>query len=116
MVKLNWLIPPERVSRVHRARRDRSAFRELVATPLSGTLTLPANGQFSVRSLPGCAEGTPCCTIGARDIASRSLEAGEVMGLGWFERGTTITVLAGFELLLDMGLGRYKVVCTEGAL
>lgn len=89
-----------------RAKRDRAAFSVLIGTPGSGALTMPANGRILLRSVAGCAAGTTAATVSGRTIKTPLLSAGEDMVLGWLERAVILTPSLGFDVLLDIGLGR----------
>lgn len=89
-----------------RARRDRKAFAALLATPGTGAVTFPANASVSMRSVAGCVAGTEAATFNGRSIGTPELDAGGTVTVGYIERGTVFTPAAGFEILIDTGLGR----------
>lgn len=97
-----------------KARQDRSAFAALIASPASGSFGLPANANLFLRSVAGCSAGTTAATIGSRTIKTPLLAAGEMVEVGLVERGVTVVPVLGFDVLIDMGLGRSAKV-GEGA-
>jgi hypothetical protein len=101
-------------AREQRAKRDRSAFAALIGTPSSGPFTLPANARIVVRSVAGCVAGTTAATFNDRTIKTPALMAGACVTVGQVERGVELAPASGFEVLIDMGLGRIAKV-GEGA-
>jgi hypothetical protein len=67
---------------------------------------MPANASVYLRSVTGCAAGTTAASFKGRTIKTPLLAAGRAMFAGYVERGTTLTPSAGFDVLIDMGLGR----------
>jgi hypothetical protein len=90
-----------------KAKQDLSAFKARLASPTAGNFSLPANARLAIRSVAGCAAGTSIVTIGSRTIKAPALAAGGVHPIGYFERGKAVSPIAGFEMLVDTGLGRY---------
>lgn len=93
-----------------KARQDRSAFAVLIASPVSGSFGLPANANLFLKSVAGCVAGTTAAEIGSRTIKTPLLEAGEMVEVGFVERGVTVAPVLGFDVLIDTGLGRFAKV------
>ncbi len=102
----------------HRKERQNvTAFAALVASPVTGAITLPAGARLAFRSVAGTSAGATAATIAAstnRTIKTPTLAAGESMMLDYVERAAVVTPAAGFEVLLDIGLGRFAKI-GEGA-
>ncbi len=97
-------------------RRDTSKFATLITTPAVDTVVLPGNGRFSVVSTAGCAADTVALnTAGTNDrtIQVAALVAGGRWPIGYFERGNTMTLSSGFELHLEIGLGRWAKIAAN---
>lgn len=92
------------------AKRDRKAFALLITTPAVGVFVFPANATVYARSVSGCAAGTTACTFRGRTIKTPVLAAGGAMLVGFVERGVALTPSAGFDILIDMGLGKVAKV------
>ena len=105
---------PIEYPRDQRAKRDRTAFASLIATPVAGELTFPANASVYLRSVAGCAAGTTAAEFKGRTIKTPLLAAGGAVFAGFIERGTVLTPAIGFDVLIDMGLGRVAKI-GEGA-
>lgn len=105
---------PHDHKREQRAKRDRSLFAALVASPGSGDIVFPANATVYFRSVAGCAAGTTAASYKGRTIETPLLAAGGAVPAGFVERGTTVSPAIGFEVLIDMGLGRVAKI-GEGA-
>jgi hypothetical protein len=105
---------PNDHNREQRAKRDRSLFAALVASPGSGDIVFPANASVYFRSVAGCAAGTTAASYNGRTIETPLLAAGQAVFAGFIERGTTVTPASGFEVLIDTGLGRRSKI-GEGA-
>lgn len=90
-------------------RRSVSAFASRLRYPTRASFALPANANLAVRPLANVAAGV-ALTVNGRNIRCPALSAGEIYQIGYFERGRTIAVSAGFDLLLHVGLGRYEVI------
>lgn len=101
-------------SKEQRAKRDRSAFAALRASPVTGDITFPANARVYARSPAGKTAGSTAATFNGRTIQTPVLPAGGSMFVGYIERGTVLTPGAGMEILIDMGLGRVAKI-GEGA-
>jgi hypothetical protein len=92
------------------AKRDRKAFASLITTPVIGVFVFPANARVYARSVSGCAAGTTACTFRGRTIQTPLLAAGQAMLIGVVEKSTSLTPSAGFDILIDMGLGKVAKV------
>jgi len=69
--------------------------------------------MLSVVSIAGCAANTlAVTTVGtsARSISTPALVAGGRHPIGFFERAVTLTLEVGFELYLEIGLGRWSKI------
>ncbi len=100
-----------------RKRRDVSAFKAYIASPAAVTITLPAGGRFALRSTAGAVAGTTAATIvgpSSRTLKVPALAAGGQHVVDWLERATVVTLSAGFDLALDVGLGVFAIIA-EGA-
>ncbi len=96
--------------REQRAKRDRSLFAALIASPGAGMITMPANASIYLRSVAGCVAGTTAATFNGRTIGTPTLAAGGTMFAGYVERGTEFSPATGFEVLLAMGQGRVSKI------
>jgi hypothetical protein len=92
------------------AKRDRKAFASLITTPAVGVFVFPANATVYARSVSGCAAGTTACTFRGRTIRTPLLAAGQAMLVGVVEKSTSLTPFVGFDILIDMGLGKVAKV------
>ncbi len=84
-------------------------YRSLIATPFSTPTALPADADFAVQSTAGnVANATALSYTGynGRTIRVPALDAGEIYRIGRIQRAAVVTVSAGFDLLVDIGLGR----------
>lgn len=101
-------LAPE-ILREQMARRDRSEFADLIETPAVGAVTFPANARFALRSVSGNAAGVTAATVtgpSTRTIKVPALAAGQRSTIHYAEAGSVVTPEAGFDVLLDNGLGR----------
>ncbi len=92
------------------AKRDRKAFASLITTPAVGAFVFPANATVYARSVAGCVAGTTACTFRGRTIQTPLLAAGQAMLVGVVEKSTSLTPSAGFDVLIDVGLGKVTKV------
>ena len=92
------------------AKRNRKAFASLIKTPTAGVFVFPANATVYARSVAGSIAGVTACTFRGRTIKTPVLAAGGVMLVGFIERGVALTPSAGFDILIDMGLGKVAKV------
>ncbi|HWV46418.1 MAG TPA: hypothetical protein VN039_10450 [Nitrospira sp.] len=106
---LGWQLDKRR-----RERQNVAFFKTLLATPATGAFKLPANARLAFQSVAGAAQGTAAATlVGAstRNIACpTALVAGDYFVFDNAEIGTTITPSAGWNVLLDVGLGVFKKI------
>lgn len=96
-----------------RERQNIAEFRSLVASPAVGAVTMPANARLAFRSTAGAAAGTTAATIAGpstRTIKTPTLSAGGVTRLECAEVGSVVTPAAGFDVLLDSGLGKLNKI------
>lgn len=92
-----------------RERQDISEFAGLIAAPVTGEISMPANARVYLRSTAGSAAGTTAATItGAtvRTLKTPTLAAGESTRGEYVEADSSVLPASGFDLLLDIGLGR----------
>lgn len=104
---------PAVIAKTRKERQNVSAFKALLANPAVGAFSLPANARLAFRSVAGAAAGTTAATLvgtSTRTIKTPVLAAGEFMTLDNAERDTVVTPSAGFEVLLDTGLGKFKKI------
>ncbi len=103
---MKWALNNLRKRRKLRA--DRSAFGALIAEPVTGGITLPANARLGLRSVAGTEEHTMAATLdgpSSRTIFTPGMEAGTILAIDHTERGTVVNAEEGFEVVLDLGLG-----------
>lgn len=81
-----------------------------MASPATVATTLPAGTNLLVRSVGVIAQGVALGTVGGTSFVSKGLTAGGLQRLGYFERGAAIAPLAGLEIMIDIGLGRYRKI------
>ena len=94
-------------------RQNVTAFKALLATPATGSVTLPANARLAFRSVSGAVAGTTAATLvgtSNRTIQTPALAAGEFVTLDYAERDTVVIPSSGFDVLLDIGLGRFQKI------
>lgn len=97
-----------------RAKRDRAAFKALIATPAVGAFTMPAGGRLRLVSVAGCAADTTSATFASTTLKTPVLGAGEWGNAVYLAKNVQLTPATGFEAHLDMGLGKF-VKIAEGA-
>jgi len=105
------------INKVRAERQNRSAYASLIDDPTEAEITLPANGTFAFQATAAHSAGATVCTVAGptnRAIACPAMEDGDFFRLDRLERGSVVTVSAGFDMLLHMGLGVY-VKIAEGA-
>lgn len=98
------------LGRKNKERQNRKFFDALIAAPAVGSFSMPANARLVLRSVAGAVEGTPAVTItgpSAINIISKELSIGEIQFIGYIGRASTVDPQAGFEILVDNGLGVY---------
>ena len=101
------------IAKNRKERQNRTAFAALIDTPAVGAVTLPAGARLALKSVAGATAGTTAATIAGtsnRTIKTPALTAGESMTLDYVERAAVVTPAAGFEVLLDTGLGRFAKI------
>lgn len=97
-------------SEARRERQDLYAFRFLLKTPPVGAFNLPANGELGVRASGAIAANTVAATIGSRSIYVPAMTSGAIRNLGYFRKGSLVTIQPGFALVINAGLGRWKTL------
>ena len=100
-------------AKARKKRQNISAFRSLLETPAVGSVTLPANARLAFRSVAGAIAGTTAATLtgtSTRTIHSPALAAGEFVTLDYAERDTVVTPASGFDVLIDIGLGKFQKI------
>lgn len=98
-------------------RQDRSEFKSLRSSPVTGPVTMPANCRLYIKSVSGAVAGVTAASIVGptnRTIKTPVMQAGELMLLGYVERASVVTLSTGFELLMDSGLGVFDKIA-QGA-
>jgi hypothetical protein len=96
-------------------RQNVSHFAALIATPASGSVTLPAGARLSFVATAGAVAGSTLATITGpttRTIGSKGLAAGERQDFDWAERGVVIALHTGVDLYIDQGLCRWAKIAT----
>lgn len=105
---------PSRVKKRHQMERlAESEYSALIETPATVPFTLPTSAHLAVRSTAGNASGALAFTaVGAstRLAHVRALGVNGVQRVGCFQAGAEVTLEAGFELLVDIGLGRLRLI------
>lgn len=100
-----------------KARANRALYDDLVASPVTGAMTAPANARIGLRPGTSITAGDPLATLtgpSTRNITSEGLAAGDLQVVERIERGTVVTAETGVEVMLDIGLGRFAKIA-EGA-
>lgn len=95
-----------------RERQNVTAFLALLKTPGASGAVLPASGTFALVSRAGTAAITAATFTGTRThtVGVPALVAGAPHLIGKLEIGTVVTLVSGFDLYLDTGLGTYRKV------
>ena len=93
-------------------RQDATAFAALIANPASGSSAMPANARVALQSVSGTSGEMAATVAGpsSRELFVPVLDAGEIHPIGRIERASVVTVMAGFKALVDIGLGRWRVI------
>lgn len=97
----------------NKQRRRIGAFKAVIVAPATGSLRLPAGGRFALLSKAGVASGTVAATVAGstlRTIKTLDMAAGQHLALDHIEANTVVTISAGFDLLLDIGLGTFAKI------
>lgn len=92
-----------------RERQDISEFAGLIAAPVTGEISMPANARVFFRSVSGNQAGTVAGTITGptvRTIHAPALAAGEMTRAEYVEADFRVSPAFGFDMLVDIGLGR----------
>lgn len=99
--------------KVRKERANRDAFAALIATPAVAPFALPANARLAFRAVGVKLAGVAVATLEGpttRNIVSPAMVSGELLVVDRAERGAVVTVAAGFEALVDTGLGRWSQI------
>lgn len=94
-------------------RQNVTQFDAYIAAPATGSLTLPASGRFCLVATSAAAEGTLAVTIvnsATTTISVHAMLVNDSIVIDNIQAFSQVTVQAGFDLLLDTGLGIYKKV------
>lgn len=101
---------------VHKNRKRKQnilAFAPLFDKTGTDPIVLPANASLAVRLNSDVTEETVCVLVnGTKEISAPVMEANHIHNVGWYEKDVTVQVQNGFELLIDIGLGRWKTIGT----
>lgn len=98
------------IAKQRKERQNATAFDKVVAVPVVGAITLPASARLAFRSVAGAISGTTAATVAGattRTIKTPAMNAGSIIVLDHAERDSVVTPAAGFEVLVDIGLGRF---------
>jgi hypothetical protein len=98
-----------------RVRQDVTAFQSLIASPETGSFTMPAGGRLKIVATAGCSRGTVVATltgVETRNIGAPLLAAGGSMILDHVESGVEVTPVASFDIYVDTGLGVFRAIAT----
>lgn len=97
-------------------RRNVSLFAELLKTPATGSVTLPAGGRFAIQASVDTQPASAAVVTGPadRDLDVPAMVANDIHVIDWLERASVVTMQPGFNLLLDTGLSEFHVVCKSG--
>ncbi len=74
---------------------------------------MPANARIFLLSRAGCAAGTTAATVTGstvRTLKTPLLAAGESMRGEYAEEDSSVAPASGFDLLIDIGLGRTATI------
>lgn len=95
-----------------RFRQDVKLFKAYLATPATTTLKLPANGLFFVRADSIKIAGIACTVVGrtTHSIRAPALAANAFHPIGKLTIDSTVTMAAGYDLYIDVGLGKRRRV------
>lgn len=67
---------------------------------------MPAGGRLYARSTTSHSEGATVASLLGRTIKTSAIGSNSFVNLGWVEKGIEVTLATGFEICLDIGLGR----------
>jgi hypothetical protein len=74
---------------------------------------LPAPATLGVRKATAITQGATVCTLtgrSARTIAANATAAGVVRSIGYAERGVTVAPATGIEVLVRVGMGKWRKI------
>lgn len=91
-------------------RQDVRVFRFHFGGDPTVPFALPANAFIFVRNEDAVGAVTEAIEAGDRTVSVPATGANQVRVLGWFERGTVVKALNGFELLIETGLMKYASI------
>lgn len=110
------LVGGENQSRRRQEKTNGIKFSNLILVPATTTVKLPASASFVLKSAGGCSSGTLALlytnSSGAKTVKAPLLVAGGCTPSFYLEKDITVTISAGFSLLIDIGMGIYKTVLT----
>ena len=95
--------------RNQRVRQSASAFQRFYDGVQGQPFTLPAMGTLGVKAKAETPQGA-AVTVNGRQLFAKALTAGGVYNLGTFERAQVVTVSPEYELVLDIGMGRWQPI------
>lgn len=67
---------------------------------------MPAGGRLYARSTTSHSEGATVASFLVRTIKTTAIGPNSFINLGWIEKGVEVTPATGFEICLDISLGR----------
>lgn len=88
-------------------------YRSLISVPGSISLKLPSSVNLALASRSSSGSNrTGMTVVGPTDktIHVPPLAAGIQYAIGWFERGSVVTLAASFDLYVGTGLGSFKKI------
>ena len=95
-------------------RQDVTEFDAYVQTPAAGSLTLPSSGRFCLVATSAATAGVTALTITNDKTTTiapvTNLDIGATIPVDHIPFDSLVTVAAGWDLLLDTGLGNYKKI------
>lgn len=106
----------------HRHRKDRenrTKFASLIESPAAGEFVMPANGRIRFVATAGATAGDTAATLvgtADRTIKTPDLDIGGYVVIDRIERAVTVTPSDGFNVELDIGLGRWSKIAEGAAL
>lgn len=125
------------VRKQRKLRQNVTSFAALIATPETDTVVLPAGARLSIpypdetdpelllATAVGAFTSAEDRTPADRELKTRPLTEAEIddeietlsagrLVIDWLEKGVEVTLESGFELYVDIGLGRWRKIA-EGA-
>lgn len=94
-----------------RRRRSKASHRSAIQSPQELSFVIRSNGKFAVSRNVATSAITPALRVGSKIISAPVLATGEVHVIGNLTKGSKVTLLSGFSLYIDAGLGKWKKVC-----